>query len=315
MKKIVFLLSVILGVFAVNSCSEPYDEALELEEFMYLSITGAAENPAVKEVLPDETAVYKISVFFAGTTNYERGQIQAEIVPDETLIDAFNAENNTVYQPLPAGTWSVDKSSVVIENGKNVSDPVTLTVRGLQIDFKSEYLLPLTIKSVNGGSVPLNEELKTAYYVIKKGVYNWQKSTWEVISFKSEWNNSTYAIKNCFDDNKATTWHSEPFDASKNGLPQWMVVDMKKVRPAIQGFKIWNRQEDHGQEPKHVVFSVSDDNVNWTTILDLPEMSQVWREELNYATTTLKTGRYLKVDVQTNWGGAAWTYLGEITPY
>ena len=37
-----------------------------------------------------------------------------------------------------------------------------------------------------------------------------------------------------FDGDKNSTWHSDPFNEEINGMPQWFVVDMKKVRPAIR---------------------------------------------------------------------------------
>src|SRR5690606_13156921 len=146
------------------------------------------------------------------------------------------------------------------------------------------------------------------------GEYDWETSTWEVIDYKSQWGDN-WAGSNIFDGDKETPWHSEPFDSSKNGMAQWLVVDMKKVRPAIKGFVIWNRQDDHGNESKHVVFSISEDYVNWTPVLELEEMSNDHTKELDYPTTDPQQGRYLKVEVLSTWAGGDWTYFGEISTY
>ncbi len=459
--KTALVISILYGVFAFYSCSEPYADSIELEQFMYLSLSGASDNPIVNTIELDKPVTYTLSVSYGGTTNYEQGEITAEIAGDNTLIDTYNTENNTEYLPLPTGAWMLDKSSVVIANGSRISDPVSLTIQPSLMNFVNEYILPVTIKSATGGKIPVNEELKTVYFVIKgnvetepltdkwtvhgassvwqdgyeventwdgirstywhsaldgmpqwlavkmnayklvegfswinrqdpdqyalpkhvkfetsmdgtnwtevfdipelpnsrtlqilelpekviakyfkvtilsnwadapytyladvsiwagekpTGEYDWEKSTWQIIDYKSQWNDD-WAVSKIFDGNKNSTWHSEPFDGTKNGMPQWFIVDMKKTRPAIQGFLIWNRQDDHGMEPKNVVFSISDDNTNWTQILEIEEMSNDYTKELSYKTTNPQSGRYLKVEVKTNWAGGNWTYLGEIAPY
>ncbi|MDR1742788.1 MAG: glycoside hydrolase family 127 protein [Dysgonamonadaceae bacterium] len=141
----------------------------------------------------------------------------------------------------------------------------------------------------------------------------WEKSSWiEVSNSGGVWGDGHDAsLRNAFDDNKNTCWHS------KIGvmMPITFVMDMRKERPAIKGFKIWNRQDDHGNEPRHVRFSVSSNNNDWTTVLEIPEMSQSWETELDYPTTRQAGGRYLKVEIGSHYRSYPWCYFGEITPY
>ncbi|MEC3881481.1 discoidin domain-containing protein [Parapedobacter sp. 10938] len=453
--------SILCGVFILNSCSEPYAESIELERFMLLSLSGAADSPIEQTVSLDDPFTYPLSVSYGGTTNYDQGDISVNLGVDNALVDGYNADHSTAYLPLPEGSWSLDKTAIVIPDGDRISDVATVTVDPSLVNFAHDYLLPVTMQSATGDKIPINEELKTVYLVIKgdvellpvenlwtahgsssvwqegfkvenvydgnrnsywhsaltgmpqwfavnmngyklvegfswinrqepdqhalpkhvkfetsmdgeiwtevldvpelpasrtmqvlelpekvvakyfkvtvlsnwadapytyvadvstwagtkpTGEYDWEKSTWEVIDYKSQWNDGM-GVSKIFDGDKNSAWHSEPFDATKNGMPQWFVVDMMKVRPAIKGFLIWNRQDDHGSEPKHVVFSVSEDNTNWTTVLELDEMSNDFSKELDYKTTTPQAGRYLKVEVLSNWSGGAWTYFGEITTY
>lgn len=456
-----FTMTLLCGALILNSCSEPYEETIELEQFMYLSLSGAADGIIEQTISLDEPFTYPLSVSYAGTTNYNQGQITANLVVDKTAVDRYNTENDTEYLPLPDDSWSIDKGAVTIPDGDRMSDKATLTVQPSKVDFAHEYLLPVVIQSATGDKIPVSEEFKTVYIVIKgdveslplenlwtvhgsssvwqdqygvenvydgdrnsywhtaltgmpqwfavnmngykliegfswinrqdpdqhalpkhvkfetsmdgtnwtevldvpelpasrtlqilelpqkvvakffrvnvltnwadapytyvadvstwagakpTGEYDWEKSTWEVIDYKSQWDGN-WAVSLIFDGNKDTPWHSDPFDASKNGMPQWFIVDMKKERPAIKGFLIWNRQDDGGNEPKKVVFSVSDDNVNWTPVLELEEMSNDRTKELDYPTTNPQPGRYLKVEVLSNWANGAWTYFGEITAY
>ncbi len=302
------------GVFFLNSCSEPYNETIELEQFMYLSLSGAADNPVVKAVEVDQNTTFPITLSYGGTTNYNQGEYVAQIAVDNSLVAKYNSEKSTTYLTLPAGSFSLDKTSMTIADGSRISDPVNVTIKAPQINFENEYLLPVTIQSVTEGKVPLNEEFRTIYYIIKGKEYDWEKSTWEVIAYRSQWG-ADWGIHKIFDGNKNTTWHSDPFNAAINGMPQWFVVDMKKIRPIIRGFLIWQRQDDHGMEPKHVVFSVSEDNVTWKKVLEVTNMSNDYTKELDYRTTDPAPGRYLKVEILATWGANPWTYFGEITPY
>jgi hypothetical protein len=97
-------------------------------------------------------------------------------------------------------------------------------------------------------------------------------------------------------------------------MPQWLIIDMKKSFP-VRGIRLWNRQDDHGSEPKNIVFEVSDDMSNWKVILDEPEMSNAWDHELDLPATNPQRGRYLRVTIKTNWGNSDWSYIAEITLY
>jgi len=137
--------------------------------------------------------------------------------------------------------------------------------------------------------------------------------TWTVDSYSSQWNDGSLAAF-LIDGNKESLWHSEPFDAALNGMPQWVIFDMKKSRK-ITGIKIWHRQNDHGMEPKHIIFEVSDDKSTWTTLIDEPELSNEWTVQQVLVAPAKKSGRYLRMTVVSNWGDLAWTALGEVTPY
>lgn len=461
MKNIIALvISTIMGIFVFNSCSDPYPEVIELEKFMYISLSGATDNPIIKTVDLDENATFPLSISYGGTTNYKQGEIVAQIAVDNSLVAAYNSEHNTSYLSLPADAVTLDKTTLTITDGSRVSDQLNITIQPHLANFVNEYLLPVTIQSATEGKIPVSEEFKTVYYIIKGNVetlpseekwtvldassvwqtsfpvestwdgdrntywhtdlsgmpqwfavnmndykliegftwvnrqdgaeavpkhikfetsmngtdwtevldlpeipksnlmqvfelpekviaryfkvtilsnwanapysyvadvstwagekptgdYDWEKNTWEVIDYRSQWNDG-WAVSKIFDGDKNTTWHSDPFNGEINGMPQWFIVDMKKARPAIKGFLIWQRQDDHGMEPKHVVFSVSQDNEEWIQVLEVTEMSNDFTKELDYKTTNPAPGRYLKVEIKSTWGTNPWTYFGEITPY
>jgi hypothetical protein len=154
------------------SCEDPVPTTIELEQFMYLSLTGAKEMPVIKKLNMESTAdtTFFIGISYGGTTNYERGDISAVIDADLSLIDAFNAANNTAYLPLPAETYSLDGTTLRIDNGSNRSSVARLTIHMSVIDMSYDYILPVTVKSVSGGNLPLNEEYSTIYLVFQGDV-------------------------------------------------------------------------------------------------------------------------------------------------
>ncbi|MDR1155652.1 MAG: discoidin domain-containing protein [Bacteroidales bacterium] len=137
------------------------------------------------------------------------------------------------------------------------------------------------------------------------------KHAWTVHSVSSVFD--TWALAEyIFDGDRESIWHT-----ATGGLPQWIIIDMQKSF-TIHGILLWNRQNDHGAEPKNIVFEASDDPDNWKLLLDEPEMSNAWDHELDLPMTNPQKGRYLKITVNSNWSGAnnwGWTYIAEITPY
>ena len=471
---VVFFASLVLF-----SCNRLLDETIEIPKFMKLSLSGATEESIAYQIDLDEEFTHPFQVSYGGTNNYQQGQITVAIDADLTLVDTYNKEHGTSYLPLPESSFSFDKLNAVIENGSHSSDVVQLIVNPALVNFACEYILPVSIKSVDG-KIPVNEELKAVYLIIRGNVeilpgrhnwekkeasslwsedydvenvfdglpgsywssadgagmpqwftidmngyklmegiiwtngndylmtdlpkhvkvetsmdgdhwtealeieevpnvrtmqvmefpqkvvarylkvtvlsnwkdsghtcladiniwsgerpeeeeeeeYDWEKSTWTVEDFSSQWNFEGAGVHRVFDSNPATGWHSMPVSAGQPnpgpggsgmfGMPQWFILDMQKTRPPIQGLLIWHRPNANSlAKPKHVIFSVSNDNASWTPILEVTNMSQeIPVNGLDYPTTNHVPGRYLKMEIlETHVEGAVFTYLAELTPY
>ena len=167
MKKVILFLFCI-SLVGVYSCNDPLPE-VEIKDFMYLSLTGAVNNPQIKtlDLNNNRDTVFNISVSYGGTTNYKRGTIEATIEVDLSLVNQFNADNATNYQPMAAGTYELNANKAVIEDGRNSSIPLKLTIKKSAMDFSSKYLIPVTVKSISGGEgLSLNDDLKTLFIVI-----------------------------------------------------------------------------------------------------------------------------------------------------
>ncbi|MDR2472225.1 MAG: discoidin domain-containing protein [Tannerella sp.] len=449
----------------LTSCydAEPVPE-VNLPQFLSLAISDSHNATNIKDLSlimgTSADTTIAISMSYGGTTDYKRGIIAAEAGVDAALVDTYNAANGTGYKLLPEEFYRFDKTTLTIADGFNRSDFIRLTVSPKNIDFTAEYLLPVSIKSVSQGNIPINEEFKTQYLVFRgeiettpgrekwtvagassewQNIYfakqafdndpatfwhtelngmpqwfavdmvgnkridgfmitnrkdinqnalpkhitievgmdgvNWETvldipelptsrvmqvvplpqaatarffkfnvlsthtgdpytylaeiniysgtapepevdmeiHTWTIDSYSSQWNTGS-ACSNLIDGNKETLWHSEPFDDALNKMPQWVLFDMQKSRK-IKGIKIWHRQNDHGMEPKHIVFEVSDDKQSWTALIDEPELSNEWQTQQDLKAPTPQSGRYLRMTVLTNQSNLNWTALGEVTPY
>jgi hypothetical protein len=116
------------------------------------------------------------------------------------------------------------------------------------------------------------------------------------------------------DGNINTEWHSAP----SAGLP-WAIIDFREDK-TIYGIEFTNRQggpTDTNSLPKHVVFSVSDDDDensdDWTTLLEVEELSEVQTTQILEADAP-QTGRYLKIDIKSTWAmdESDYSYIAEI---
>lgn len=228
--KITLVISMILGLFVFNACNEPYPESFELEQFMNISLSGATDNPIIKTVDLDKTSSFPLSISYGGTTNYEQGDIVADIAADITLVDSFNIENGTSYLPLPTAAYSFDKTSVTIANGSRISDQIQVTIQPNSVNFANEYLLPVTIKSATEGKIPVSEEFKTVYYIIKGNVKTTPSvEKWTVLASSSVWQ-PVFPVENVWDNDRNSYWHT-----ALTGMPQWFAVDMNEYM-LIEGF-------------------------------------------------------------------------------
>lgn len=103
-------------------------------------------------------------------------------------------------------------------------------------------------------------------------------------------------------------WHSNVGD----GQP-WAIIDFKEAE-TIYGIYFTGRQggvNDVGSSPRHIIFSVSNNKEDWETLLEIQELpNERTMQTLNAPAP--KTGRYLKINIQSTWNEAPYSYIGEI---
>jgi hypothetical protein len=154
------------GFFA---CQDENAQRTDFEKFQYVYLTAARSGMVTVSLFSDEGVTFNIGgIQYGGTTDFNKGNISAELTTDVSLVNAYNTSNNTAFYPLPEECCSFDNPLLTIENGKHVSNTAQLIIKNVsQMDVTKDYLLPITVTSVKTSEyLPFSEEYKTAYFAI-----------------------------------------------------------------------------------------------------------------------------------------------------
>jgi hypothetical protein len=85
---------------------------------------------------------------------------------DESVIEAYNDENNTSYELMPASAYSFaeDLANITFQPGE-LAKVIKITINKDQMDLSKQYALGLTITSVGAGGT-ISKSLPSALYSI-----------------------------------------------------------------------------------------------------------------------------------------------------
>ena len=161
MRKIINIAALAALAFIGLSCNKPGDKFPYGKEVFYM--VGTEETPLDKIVVEDTPpASYILNV---GSTGVVSQDVTIELtVGDQDALEAYNAAQGTAFQPIPTDMYNADKTSVVIKEGKALSEPCTITITDYSfIKNGVSYMIPVTIKSVSGSANEVLETSRTAY--------------------------------------------------------------------------------------------------------------------------------------------------------
>ncbi|MDR0713533.1 MAG: DUF1735 domain-containing protein [Bacteroidales bacterium] len=323
--KFIFMLCVAaagLSAAWLSSCrNDGIPESLEFEQFKYFYFPSAKKvNKIIFNAGGSGDSVVRVEgLRYGGTTNFNQGEIRAEIGAAPSLVASYNSANNTAFLPLPEECYELSGASQVIKNGKNYSAGGSLTFKNIAaLDPDREYLLPVTILSVGESNIPTNDELKTLWWSVSIYVEQYwpvpAKSQWRIEDFSSVHTTSGYEADKIIDGDPNTCWHSR--DLTPPGwIPQWVIIDFTTIA-TISEIRFTARQSPHSWDtfasPKNIKFEISDYQTDWTLLLNVPELPNV-QEEQTLPVPSPKSGRYLKITILTNWASQGYSYIGEIS--
>jgi hypothetical protein len=129
-------------------------------------ITGTEVYPIVK--FPVETTPAQYSVT-ATSTEKATADIQVTFALDTAAVQKFNTEHKTTYFAVPLSAIELSGLSTIIKAGSSASTPATVKVISTSslIDGRS-YLIPVSIKTVEGGDMKVIESSRTIFLRIAR---------------------------------------------------------------------------------------------------------------------------------------------------
>src|SRR5689334_11845653 len=135
MRKAKYLLTAVILFAVFAGCKK----ATDYHPILYF--TGTEQSPETKFTV-DGPSVIGISITCSNKVSKDIG-ISFKIKPE--LLDAYNDLKRTTYKLLPAGSYILNASSVVIKAGVNVSNPATFSITSLA-NFREgvTYCVPIS---------------------------------------------------------------------------------------------------------------------------------------------------------------------------
>jgi hypothetical protein len=164
MNKIKIMICILLcgGLFA--ACSKDDAENPDTH-FVYMASTDEI-TVAVTDAIDmgvDTTLQYTVAY---GATQDKTAIVQAVVEPDFSLVAEYNKSKSKDLPPLPTTYVQFGESSITIPSGQQKATS-SFTLINLGSLPNGEFLLPITIKSVNASNgFPVYEPKRTVYYVI-----------------------------------------------------------------------------------------------------------------------------------------------------
>lgn len=228
------------------------------------------------------------------------------------LLGTYNDLNLKAYKLLPEGCWSLENNRVTIQQGKSGSNPMSIRINTAEMPGPGPYLLPVSITDVSDASLKVNENLRSAYFVIH-GAYDGNPFTtaldrtgWTVLSCSSfsalpqEYTPAELML----DGDEQTFWGTE-YNPNRVAPPHVVVIDMQKSM-TVHGGRIKGRLDKDGNlvsngQAKIVTVSLSDDNEHWT---DAGTYTLPFEKENTFFLDYHTAGRYLRFSVDRCYAGA-----------
>nr|WP_319998403.1 DUF1735 and LamG domain-containing protein [uncultured Draconibacterium sp.] len=151
----------LLFLAGCNSGGDDFDYGKEV-----ILVTGTESNPLVKFVVEDTPASYVVT---ASSTGKVSEDVNVEFALDTSLVSSYNETHNTSFYAIPASAIEIEGENAVIEAGSASSSGVTVRVVSTE-DFLPgrSYIIPVTIKGVNGGNMDVLAASNTVYLRIAR---------------------------------------------------------------------------------------------------------------------------------------------------
>lgn len=322
MKNISYIIVAVVVVM-MTACQPDVEIPKADEEAGYAKVYMPQAEGGVRKYTLDissEPETFFFGVAFGGT-GYPSSDIEATIAVNRNLVESYNTEHRTSYPVLSEDIYSVSDSNVVLSAGDLSSSVIKITINTEAMIPFTDFLLPVQVESINDSSVPLNEDLKTAYYLIRtepnlENYEHFDRSNWTVVDYSTEEpaeGANGGLVTSALDGNDQTFWHSKWSGGIAPG-PHWFIIDMGETH-VLHGFQFLGRQSDNDGKPRDVMVEISTDGTTWT-IAGKMELENTWSLQNRFLIDGFnQEARYFKLTVKNSYGGVEYTHLAELNAF
>lgn len=312
------LLTASLALFNITACKEDIDIS-EYTDYANLYMPQAYNKPSMHSFTMSsdvENIVYGAGL---GTTGENNKDITVKFKVDPALVQAYNNENYTSYPMMPEGSFELEQTETTIKKGSLNSPALKLKVKTLShFDGVGYYLLPVSIEQVSG-DVPVNEQLRTTYFLVKANYTenpfpDFARSKWSVPSFSTDENENASGgrVAHAIDGSNTTFWSTQ-WRSAKPGPPHFITINMGESMK-VHGIKLRARTDASGAirtsaYPKDIIISTSNDGVNWGYSESFSLINEL--ESTIYLSYS-QTARFFKITINSSQGDTYQTNIAEI---
>jgi hypothetical protein len=318
MKVSKYLLSVSLclaSMWGFQSCDdESYDVVGNPDNLIFVKTNysfDVSRSPmgGVESVKGDEVLV-QIPVY---ATRPVDSEVTVSADFDASLVEKYNATNSVEYTAIDESLITWTRKTVKFAQGSySASDVIEFSVSKENCAklLEGSYVIPIRLTDSSSATISLNN--RYSYTVINcdyiyidseatemVGTVLTDKSYWEISS-----DDASADLSNCIDGENST---STSFSKSPT-----ITIDLKSVMK-IQGASVYTTGDFWGGL-NHISWSISTDGEDWIDICNLSSPSTI---ENAYSMVLLGAleARYLKFNMEWNYGSWAGRKLGEINVY
>ncbi len=160
--KIASLSLIWLATAGMVACNKPDAISIEDENTIYMP-QAVGTRSTVKLMLVDEPYDFVFGAAYGGLQKPAKDiSLTFQAAPE--LIDAYNAEHGTSYQPLPAASYTVSGFTSVIKAGTTTSEPLVLAVKSKELQMGGKYLYPVRLLSASSGVIDADKQV--TYFIV-----------------------------------------------------------------------------------------------------------------------------------------------------
>jgi hypothetical protein len=275
-------------------------------QYSKIYMPQAVDYPAVRLLAMTDTLQYIVFGAAFGGVDDQSKWINVQFSVDPALVDSFNRKNGTSYAMLPPSGYQLEKLETEIPAGKVSSNPLRLTIKTIGgLEPLKDYLFPVRIVQTDA-DIPVNDSLRTTYFLIRGEYREFDRSVWKLLEISSF--ESPNEGKNAFDNNTATTWHTQ-WRAAKPAHPHYAKVDMTEAHN-MHGFYFVPSNNQPTGNPQKVHVEVSMDGSNWTNTGTFT-FANTYNKQIFYLNTPVMA-KYFKFVVDSSFANTHFTHLLEI---